>query len=82
MLSEKVMATPLRRCLRCQGRIGCGACPGEAASIVDFFRKKDEVERLKKNIKRRIVDSSFDDPEIRTAVMGRFMELARVKFNR
>ena len=49
---------------------------------MDFFRKKDEVERLKKNIKRRIVDSSFDDPEIRTAVMGRFMELARVKFNR
>ena len=52
----------------------------EATSIVDFFKKQDEVKRMKKNIKRRIVDSSFDDPEIRTAVMDRFMELAKVKF--
>jgi hypothetical protein len=52
----------------------------EATHIVDFFRKQDEVKRMKKNIKRRIVESSFDDPEVRTAVMDRFMELARVKF--
>ena len=54
----------------------------EATGIVDFFKKQDEVKRMKKNIKRRIVDSSFDDPEIRTVVMDRFMELARVKFDR
>ncbi len=52
----------------------------EATRIVDFFKKQDEVKRMKKNIKRRIVDSSFDDPPLRTAVMDRFMELARVKF--
>ena len=52
----------------------------EATGIVDFFKKQDEVKRMKKNIKRRIVDASFDDPDIRSAVMERFMELARVKF--
>ena len=52
----------------------------EVTGIVDFFIKQDEVKRMKKNIKRRIVDSSFDDPDIRTAVMDRFMELSRHKF--
>ena len=52
----------------------------EATGIVDFFKKQDEIRRMKKNIKRRIVASSFDDPEIRTVVMDRFMELAKVKF--
>ena len=52
----------------------------EATGIVDFFKKQDEVKRVKKNIKRRIVDSSFDDSGLRTAVMDRFMELASVKF--
>lgn len=54
----------------------------EATGIVDFYKKQDEVKRMKKNIKRRIVDSSFDKPDIRTAVMDRFMELAKVKFNK
>ena len=52
----------------------------QATNIVDFFKKQDEVKRMKKNIKRRILDASFDDPAIRTAVMDRFMELAKVKF--
>jgi type I restriction enzyme R subunit len=52
----------------------------EATHIVDFFKKGDEVKRMKKNIKRRIVEASFDDPALRTAVMDRFMELARVKY--
>ena len=47
---------------------------------MDFFKKQDEVKRVKKNIKRRIVDCSFDDAGLRTAVMDRFMELASVKF--
>ncbi len=34
----------------------------------------------KRLFKRRIVDSFFDDPEIRTVVMDRFMVLAKVKF--
>lgn len=52
----------------------------EATGIVDFFKKQDEVKRMKKNIKRRIVDASFDAPELRATVMDRFMELAKVKF--
>lgn len=52
----------------------------EATNIVDFFKKQDEVKRMKKNIKRRIVDSSFDHPDIRSAVMDRFIELAKVRY--
>ncbi len=52
----------------------------EATNIVDFFKKPDEVKRVKKEIKRTIVDSSFDDEELRRVVMDRFMDLARVKF--
>jgi len=52
----------------------------EATNIVDFFKKPDEVKRVKKEIKRTIVDSSFDDEELRRVVMDRFMDLAKVKF--
>ena len=52
----------------------------EATSIVDFFKKDDEIKNVKKRIKRRITETSFDDPDIRSAVMDRFMELAQVKF--
>ena len=52
----------------------------EATSIVDFFKKGDEIKKVKKQIKRRITETSFDDPDIRSAVMDRFMELAQVKF--
>jgi len=31
-------------------------------------------------IKRTIIETSFDDTELRKAVMNRFMELARMKF--
>ncbi|MDP3842807.1 MAG: type I restriction endonuclease subunit R [Oxalobacteraceae bacterium] len=52
----------------------------EATAIVDFFKKPDEVKRVQKNIKRTIVESSFDDEDLRKAVMERFMDLAQVKF--
>jgi type I restriction enzyme R subunit len=52
----------------------------EATGIVDFFKKPDEVKRVQKNIKRMIVESSFDDEALRKAVMDRFMDLAKVKF--
>lgn len=52
----------------------------EATGIVDFFQKADEVKRVQKQIKRTIVDSSFDDKDLRKAVMDRFMDLAKVKF--
>lgn len=52
----------------------------EATAIVDFFKKQDEVKKMKKRIKRRILEASFDNDELRTVVMDRFMELAKVKF--
>ncbi|BCG63389.1 MAG: type I restriction enzyme, R subunit [Methyloprofundus sp.] len=52
----------------------------EATEIVNFFDKQDEIKVVKRNIKRRILDTSFDDAELRKVVMDRFMELAKVKF--
>lgn len=52
----------------------------EATGIVDFFKKPDEMKRMQKNIKRTIVESSFDDEGLRKVVMDRFMDLAKVKF--
>ncbi|WP_293931776.1 type I restriction endonuclease subunit R [Iodobacter sp.] len=52
----------------------------EATCIVDFFKKPDEIKRMQKNIKRTIVEASFDDEALRRVVMDRFMELAKVKF--
>jgi len=53
----------------------------EATSIVDFFNKQNEIGSVKKKIKRRIIETSFDDAELRKAVMDRFMELAKVKYS-
>jgi len=52
----------------------------EATAIINFFDKHDEIKSVKRNIKRRILDTSFDDAELRKVVMERFMELAKVKF--
>lgn len=52
----------------------------KATEIVNFFDKQDEIKSVKRNIKRRILDTSFDDTELRKVVMDRFMELAKVKF--
>jgi type I restriction enzyme R subunit len=52
----------------------------EATAIVDFFNKQDEIRRVKQRIKRRILETSFDDPGLRKVVMDRFMELAQVKY--
>lgn len=52
----------------------------EATHIVDFFNKPDEVKRMKKAIKRTVLDTSFGDKSIVNVVQDRFMELAQVKF--
>ncbi|WP_211465576.1 type I restriction endonuclease subunit R [Collimonas silvisoli] len=52
----------------------------EATVIVDFFKKPDEIRRVKKNIKRAIVASSFNDEGLYEVMMERFLELAKVKF--
>tara|TARA_R110002074_G_scaffold236098_1_gene407894 strand:+ start:5418 stop:8573 length:3156 start_codon:yes stop_codon:yes gene_type:complete len=52
----------------------------EATRIVDFFSKLDEVKRMKKEIKRAVLDCSFGDKAIVTVVQDRFMELAQTRF--
>lgn len=50
----------------------------DATQIVDFFQKWDEQKRVKREIKRTIIQH-FDESLV-PPVVERFMELARVKF--
>lgn len=52
----------------------------EATQIVDFFKKDEEIKRMKKAIKRAILDCSFADKALVGVVQDRFMELAKSKF--
>lgn len=52
----------------------------EATQIVDFFSKPDEVKRMKKEIKRAVLDCSFGEKALVNVVQDRFMELAKNKF--
>ena len=51
---------------------------GEATRIVDFFDKWDEQKRVKRDIKRVVIEN-FDESLVKP-VTDRFMELAKVKF--
>jgi type I restriction enzyme, R subunit len=51
----------------------------EATEIVGFFQKWDEQRRVRRNIKRAIIEE-FDDLDLVKSVTDRFMELAEVKF--
>jgi type I restriction enzyme R subunit len=53
----------------------------EATQIVDFFTKLDEVKRMKKEIKRAILDQSFGEPRLVKVVQERFMKLGENKFS-
>lgn len=50
----------------------------EATQIVDFFNKWDEQKRVKRDIKRKIIQN-FDESLI-TPITERFMDLAETKF--
>lgn len=52
----------------------------EATQIVDFFSKPDEVKRMKKEIKRAVLDCSFGEKALVNVVQDRFMDLAKNKF--
>ena len=54
----------------------------EATQIVDFFDKQDQVKRMKKEIKRAVLDGSFADKALVTVVQDRFMELAQTRFGK
>jgi type I restriction enzyme R subunit len=50
----------------------------EATQIVDFFNEADEVKRIKKEIKRAVLDTSFGDKSIIGVVQDRFIDLGKV----
>jgi len=52
----------------------------EATEIVDFFKKPEEIKRMKKEIKRAILECSFGEKAIVNVVQDRFMDLGTVKF--
>lgn len=52
----------------------------EATQIVDFFDKMDEVRRMKKEIKRAILECSYRDSALVKVVQDRFLELAQTRF--
>ena len=52
----------------------------EATQIVGFFDKWDEVTRIKKQIKRTILDQPFGDKALVDAVTDRFMDLGKRHF--
>jgi type I restriction enzyme R subunit len=52
----------------------------EATQIVGFFDKWDELTRIKKQIKRSILDQPFGDRALVDAVTERFMDLGKRHF--
>ncbi len=52
----------------------------EATNIIDFFSKQDEVKRMKKEIKRAVLDQPFADKALVNILQERFMDLAKTKF--
>ena len=51
----------------------------DATQIVDFFQKWDEQKRVRRNIKRTIIEE-FNQEQLVKPITDRFMELAEVKF--
>ena len=52
-----------------------------ATQVVDFFKKSDAIKRVKKEIKRALLETTFgEDASLRKNVIDNFMELAKVKF--
>ena len=52
----------------------------EATQIVGFFDKWDEVTRIKRQIKRSILDQPFGDRALVDAVTEKFMDLGKRHF--
>ena len=51
--------------------------------IVDFFEKKDEVDDLRKHIRRSLLDTPFwENEKMRNQLLDSLMELAKAHFKR
>ena len=53
----------------------------ERTAIVEFFKKDDEVKKLRRDIKRLLL-KFVKDPMVNKTVMERYIELARVNFGK
>lgn len=53
----------------------------ERTAIVEFFKKDNEVKKLRRDIKRLLL-KFVKDPKVNKAVMERYIELARVNFGK
>ena len=54
----------------------------EASKIVNFFKDQNAIKRVQLEIRRTIINSSFDSSELRKIITEEFMELAKVHFNK
>ena len=52
----------------------------KSSSIVDFFNRESEIKRVKRDVRRTLIQSSFGDRGLIGAITDEFIELARVKF--
>ena len=52
----------------------------EATAIVDFFDKQSEVSRVRRDIRRAVLDEPFGTTELVQRITDQFMRLAEVKF--
>jgi len=54
----------------------------EASNIVNFFKDQNAIKRVQLEIRRTIINSSFDSLELRKIITEEFMELAKVHFSK
>ena len=48
--------------------------------LIDFFRKEDEINALRRDLKHILTDHDIDDKTLRNKIIDRFVEQAEVKF--
>lgn len=52
----------------------------KSSSIVDFFNRESEIKRVKRDVRRTLIQSSFRDRGLIGTITDEFIELARGKF--
>ena len=52
----------------------------KSSSIVDFFNRESEIKRVKRDVRRTLIQSSFRDRGLIGTLTDEFIELARGKF--
>ena len=52
----------------------------KSSSIVDFFNRESEIKRVKRDVRRTLIQSSFKDRGLIGTIADEFIELAKGKF--